>query len=219
VKQSTQNYLKAIYHLSELEDKPIIKVNDVSKKLNISMASVSEMIKRLEHHGYVTSQPYKGLKLTSKGRDVGCNMVRHHRIWETYLFKVLEFTWDEVHDEAELLEHASSNKVIEKLEALMNYPQFDPHGNPIPDKNGRVPIISNEQLLSSCKKGDRCSIVRFVDLDSRYLSFLEKHDVLLQSKLIIDECLEFDGTMVCLVKNHSIHFSKQATNHIYVTKN
>ncbi len=216
MKTSTQNYLKAIYQLSELEDKSIVKVVDLSKKLNVSMASVSEMVKRLEQDGYVKNTPYKGLVLTKKGSHIGCNMVRHHRIWETYLFRVLEFTWDEVHDEAELLEHASSNKVIEKLEILMGYPKFDPHGNPIPDKNGVIPTISNETLLSSCQKGDCCSIVRFVDLDNTYLHFLNKHNVSVHSSLRIDDILEFDGTVVCCINNHALHFSNHAANHIYV---
>jgi len=216
MKHSTQNYLKAIYQLSELDGKTTVKVNDLAKKLSISMPAVSEMMKRLESDGYVKIKPYKGVSLTAKGKDLGVTMVRHHRIWETYLWSVLGFTWDEVHDEAELLEHASSNKVIDRLESLMDYPQFDPHGNPIPDSKGHLPVIKNEQLLSTCIVGDSCSIVRFVDLDSSYLTFLLQHGIAPNSKLKITDILAFDGTLVCDINGQSFHFSSQAANQIFV---
>ena len=217
MRHSTQNYLKAIYSFVEIDDKLIVKVNELAKKLNTSTPSVSEMIKRLEQDGYVKNQPYKGVRLTKKGLDIGKNMTRHHRIWETYLNKVLGFTWDEVHDEAELLEHASSTKVIDKLEELMGFPPFDPHGNPIPDRVGNVPLIKDEKLLSDCNVGDSFKIVRFVDLDKHYLTYLENSGVKLQSQLKIKDILDFDGTMVCSLYNQQLNFSRVAAKHIFVT--
>lgn len=139
VKQSTQNYLKTIFSLSASTPDTPVKVSDISKKLEISPAAVTDMVKKLEHDGYVISQPYKGLVLTESGWKIGCNMVRHHRLWEAFLHSELGLSWDEVHEEAERLEHACSDKIINKIEEKMNFPKFDPHGNPIPDRDGNLP--------------------------------------------------------------------------------
>ena len=140
MKQSTQNYLKIIFSLSQNQIGTMVKVSEISKKLNISPAAVSDMVKKLEHAGYVKSLPYKGLSLTKTGWKIGCNMVRHHRLWEAFLHSELGIPWDEVHDEAERLEHACSDTLINKIEEKMGFPKFDPHGNPIPDRHGNIAI-------------------------------------------------------------------------------
>ena len=139
IKQSTQNYLKTIFSLSGPKREVAVKVSDISKKLEVSPAAVTDMVKKLEHDGYVISQPYKGLTLTESGWKVGCNMVRHHRLWEAFLHLELGLSWDEVHEEAERLEHACSDKLINKIEEKMNFPKCDPHGHPIPDRDGNIP--------------------------------------------------------------------------------
>lgn len=138
MKQSTQNYLKTIFSLSENQFNTIVKVSDISKKLDVSPAAVSDMVKKLEQSGFVKSQPYRGLSLTQSGWKIGCNMVRHHRLWEAFLHIELGIPWDKVHDEAERLEHACSDTLINKIEEKLGYPKFDPHGNPIPDRDGNM---------------------------------------------------------------------------------
>jgi len=137
MKQSTQDYLKAIFSLSKNRFATVVKVNNISKKLDVSPAAVSDMVKKLEASGYVTSLPYRGLSLTEAGWEIGCNMVRHHRIWETFLHDELGIPKDQVHDEAERLEHACSDTLINKLEEKMGFPKLDPHGNPIPNRFGK----------------------------------------------------------------------------------
>jgi DtxR family Mn-dependent transcriptional regulator len=139
MKQSTQNYLKTIFSLSANVFDTVVKVSDISKKLDISPAAVTDMVKKLEQEGFVKSQPYRGLVLTETGWKIGCNMVRHHRLWEAFLHHELGLPWDKVHAEAERLEHACSDELINKIEEKMGYPTNDPHGNPIPDRNGNMP--------------------------------------------------------------------------------
>jgi DtxR family Mn-dependent transcriptional regulator len=141
MKHSTQNYLKTIFSLSGTTPNSIVKVSDISKKLDVSPAAVTDMVKKLEQEGYVKSEPYKGLVLTESGWKVGCNMVRHHRLWEAFLHLELGLSWDEVHEEAEQLEHACSDKLINKIEEKMNFPKYDPHGHPIPDRYGNFPTL------------------------------------------------------------------------------
>ncbi len=140
MKESTQNYLKIIFSLSDNRFNTVVKVSDISKRLEVSPAAVTDMVKKLEQDGFVTSEPYRGLRLTKTGWKIGCNMVRHHRLWEAFLHLELGLSWDKVHHEAERLEHACSDDLINKIEEKLNFPTTDPHGNPIPDRFGNFPI-------------------------------------------------------------------------------
>ena len=138
MKQSTQNYLKTIFSFCVSDPKRVVKVSEISKKLEVTPAAVTDMIRKLEGEGFVTSEPYRGLQLTKRGWDVGCNMVRHHRLWESFLYTELGLPWDKVHEEAERLEHACSDELINKIEEKLGFPKLDPHGNPIPDRHGKI---------------------------------------------------------------------------------
>lgn len=140
MKESTQNYLKIIFSLSDNRFNTVVKVSDISKRLEVSPAAVTDMVKKLESEGFVKSEPYRGLTLTETGWKIGCNMVRHHRLWEAFLHLELGLPWDKVHEEAERLEHACSDDLINKIEEKMNFPTVDPHGNPIPDRYGNFPL-------------------------------------------------------------------------------
>ena len=136
---SKQDYLKAIFTLCLTDDKKTVKVGELSKRLDISPAAVTEMTGKLVDDGMVTSAPYKGLTLTKKGIAFGKNMMRRHRLWETYLCQELNFPADKVHDEAERLEHACSDELINIIDEKLGFPKKDPHDNPIPDRNGNIP--------------------------------------------------------------------------------
>lgn len=216
MKQSTQNYLKVIFSICYPDIRSMVKVSEISKKLDISPAAVTEMIKKLVSEGYVVNEPYKGVRLTKKGEKIGRNMVRHHRLWEAYLHQVLGLPWDKVHEEAERLEHACSDYLIDKIEEHLGFPQFDPHGNPIPDREGNIPHISNEQSLSKCVSGDACRLVRVVDLDKTFLNYIDSTGLQLGDEIVVKEVLEFDQTFVCEAKGQPIHFSRRAAEHIFV---
>lgn len=217
MKQSTQNYLKAIFSLAYPDVKSQVKPGDISKKLDVTPAAVTDMLKKLETSKYVVSEPYVGVSLTDKGVAVGCNMVRHHRLWEAFLSQVIGLPWDKVHDEAERLEHACSDDLINRIEAFMGHPKYDPHGNPIPDKNGTIPEPLNDKALSDFKVGESGSISRVVDFDDDFLNYLRQHGVQLGKRIQVKEVLSFDESVVCVVGNTTVTISKKASDQIFLS--
>ena len=139
---SEENYLKAIYHLELVSDKGI-STNAIAEQLETKASSVSDMVKKLSDKNVLVYKKYKGVKLTDLGKHTAANIVRKHRLWEVFLVEKLNFSWDEVHDVAEQLEHIKSPKLINQIDALLGFPTHDPHGDPIPDKDG-----NNSLLLS-----------------------------------------------------------------------
>jgi DtxR family Mn-dependent transcriptional regulator len=133
---SQEDYLTAIFR--NLDDAGEIKPNLLAEKLEISNAAVTDMLRKLSRDGFVDYKKYKSIKLTSEGESYAKNMLRRHRIWEVFLHQTLGMPWDKVHDEAEKLEHSSSDEIINLLEEFLDYPEVDPHGYPIPDKNGKI---------------------------------------------------------------------------------
>ena len=131
-----ENYLKAIYKFSDGENN--VSTNTISKYLRTTPASVTDMVKRLNEKKLVDYQPYKGVSLTSEGQVIALKIIRKHRLWEVFLVKVLNFSWDSVHDTAEQLEHIDSPELIDKLDEFLGYPKFDPHGDPIPSPSGEI---------------------------------------------------------------------------------
>lgn len=215
---SVENYLKTIFSLSNFLEEDIIKTNDISKRLGISAPAVTDMIKKLEREKYVKNIPYKGVSLTKKGKILGSKMLRNHRLWESYLNEILDVPWDKVHDEAERLEHACTDYLMDKLDDALGNPQFDPHGNPIPDKEGNVAKIKAECKLSECTVGDFCYILRVVDLGEQFLKYLNSSSITLKSKIKIIDILDFDGSYICEFKGSKITLSKLVCDQIYVLK-
>ena len=144
---SEENYLKAIYHLELVSDKGI-STNAIAEQLETKASSVSDMVKKLSDKNVLVYKKYKGVKLTDLGKHTAANIVRKHRLWEVFLVEKLNFSWDEVHDVAEQLEHIKSPKLINQIDALLGFPTHDPHGDPIPDKDGNIKIIE-KSLLST----------------------------------------------------------------------
>src|SRR5688572_13937945 len=134
--QSEENYLKTIYHLQVGND--AVTTNALAEKLQTKPASVTDMMKRLNAKKVLHYKPYYGFYLSTEGKKIALNVIRRHRLWEYFLAEKLKFSWNEVHDVAEQLEHVSSKKLIDKLEEYLEFPQFDPHGDPIPDSKGKI---------------------------------------------------------------------------------
>jgi len=148
--RSTEDYLKQIYHLQASGEKA--NTGTLASLLGISPASVSEMVGRLSAEGWITNQPYHGFQLTKKGERIAVNLVRKHRLIEVFLQQHLKYEWDEVHSEAERLEHVISDTFVNKLEEYLGFPKYDPHGDPIPDKNGKI-LHTHYRLLSKSDAG------------------------------------------------------------------
>lgn len=211
---SEENYLKAIYHLQE-DAEGGISTSSLADKLATKAASVTEMMKRLADKKLIDYQKYYGVQLTETGRKHALLIVRKHRLWEFFLVKRLNFNWDEVHEIAEQLEHIKSQKLVEELDKFLGRPAYDPHGDPIPDKDGNLPELPKKRL-SELKKGDYAICKGFNDSSSSFLQFLDKQQIGLHTKIEILDVESFDDSMTILVNNATILLSKTATDNIYV---
>jgi len=216
MKQSTENYLKAIVMLDIPSTDEYIKISDVSKRLNVSAPAVTDMVKKLEAEKFVKSKPYKGIKVTLKGKTLGLRMIRHHRLWEAYLHQELGLPWDTVHDEAERLEHACSDDLINKIEEKLGFPKFDPHGNPIPDRNGDFPKTPQDIPLSTAQLGHLYTITRVVDVGKEFLNYIDSQGLHLGATLTITSRLSLDNSLICQLNAHSFTLSHEASRHIFV---
>jgi len=212
--QSEENYLKAIFHLEE-EAEGGISTSSLSEKLNTKAASVTEMIKRLADKELVDYQKYYGVQLTDTGRKHALLIVRKHRLWEYFLVERLNFNWDEVHEVAEQLEHVRSPKLVEELDAFLGRPEYDPHGDPIPDAEGNLPK-SPKKKLSQLQKGDRGICKGFNDNSSAFLQFVTKQDIGLDTPIEVVNIESFDQSMTVLVDKKEVLLSKTATDNIYI---
>lgn len=212
--QSEENYLKAIFHLQEEVDGGI-STSSLAEQLNTKAASVTEMIKRLADKELVDYQKYYGVQLTNKGRKHALLIIRKHRLWEYFLVERLNFNWDEVHDVAEQLEHIKSPKLVEELDIFLGRPEYDPHGDPIPDAEGNLPK-SPEKKLSQLHIGDRGICKGFNDTSSAFLQFVAKQDIGLDTPIEVVNIESFDQSMTVLVDKKQVLLSKTATDNIYI---
>ncbi|NBV41181.1 metal-dependent transcriptional regulator [bacterium] len=213
--QVTENYLKLLYTF-QLNADGYIKPLHLSRSLHVTPAAVSDMLKKLADDHYISYVPYKGVRLTNLGIEKGKNMVRRHRILEMYLNQVLKMPWDQVHDEAERLEHASSDELINRMEEALGFPRFDPHGDPIPGKDGTVPTPEKSVPLSRCNAGDLCEVIRVSDSDSSFLHYLGNTGIRLNEVIHIVEIRPFDRSFVIEVNGHKETISKFTADHIFV---
>ncbi len=188
-----ENYLKAIYKISEKQDKPV-STNAVSKEIKTSAASVTDMLKRLSEKDLINYEKYKGVSLTKKGTKVATNLIRKHRLWEVFLVEKLKFSWDEVHEVAEQLEHIKSETLVGRLDDFLDNPKFDPHGDPIPDEDGNMTFRKQSQL-SEMEEGQEGVVVGVTEDSTPFLQYLTKLGLELGSKVKIIEKYEYDNSI------------------------
>ncbi|MFN0190203.1 MAG: metal-dependent transcriptional regulator [Bacteroidia bacterium] len=210
-----ENYLKAIYHLSTGNQNSVL-TSAIAGSLSTSSASVTDMIKKLSEKNMVEYERYHGVRITRKGEKVALSIIRRHRLWEVFLMDKLKFKWDEVHDLAEELEHVSSDELTKRLDAFLGFPKFDPHGDPIPDTNGKV--HSNGQvLLSEITKKGKYILSGVNDHSPSFLQYLEKKGLIPGSIFSIVEMDEFDNSMQIIFSNKkSIFISKEVSKNLLV---
>jgi DtxR family Mn-dependent transcriptional regulator len=210
-----ENYLKAIYKLSERESEKIT-TNSIATMLDTKAASVTDMIKKLSDKKLLKYEKYKGVTLTEKGRLIAVETVRKHRLWEVFLYDKLRFGWEEVHDIAEQLEHIHSELLINKLDDFLGNPTHDPHGDPIPSKNGEIQK-SNFVLLSSIKLKQKTVLSGVVDHSAPFLKHLEKTGLLLGKQLEVLEINEYDESVLVSINNaKGIYLSRDVAKNILV---
>lgn len=210
------NYLKAIYHLRFSENQKIVTPTMVANELLVKPPSVLEKLKGLSNKKYVKYNKVSGIELTKLGKDIAVNVVRRHRIWETYLNKHLGFSWGEVHEVAEDLEHVRNEKLIDKIYDILGSPDFDPHGDPIPNKQGTFPKVER-RTLSISKIGCKLTIVGVTEHSDAFLKYLTDINLSLNDKINVINVIEFDGSIQIKNKQHKeIQLSKLIADKIMV---
>ena len=213
---SKEDYLSVIYKSSDSNGE--IKANQIAEKLSISGAAVTDMLRKLSREGYVDYKRYKGIKLTKSGEDYARNMVRRHRIWEVFLHQIVGLPWDKVHSEAENLEHSSSDELIDRLEEMLDYPEFDPHGDPIPNRNGKMPKRNLGIPLSNIKPGNLVKVNRVHDFDSSFLQHISKIGIELNKEITVLDSLEFDHSLLIEVDDKEASISSKVAANIFVSE-
>jgi DtxR family transcriptional regulator, Mn-dependent transcriptional regulator len=211
---SEENYLKKLFSLS---NKEIKKVNNIalSNALGLNPATVLEMVRKLAKKGLVEVKADKTILLTEKGRKKALVTVRKHRLWEVFLVEKLQYKWNEVHELAEQLEHVESTDLIDRLESYLGYPGFDPHGDPIPDKTGRLKINISIPL-SACPKGKTYQVIRLAETDDSFLAYLDKLNIRLGTRLKITEQHSYDQSCTITVQKKSVQLSEKVARNILV---
>lgn len=209
-----ENYLKTIYHLSDGGSKAVL-TNELADAMSTKAASVTDMIKKLSAKEVITYEKYYGVNVTSKGKHEALQVIRKHRLWETFLVEKLGFAWDEVHEVAEQLEHINSPRLIDKLDEFLGFPKVDPHGDPIPDNKGKFkmkPRVPVDQLPI----GYRGKIEAVKDSDSNLLKYLDKIGAKPGTKLEVLGKEEYDQSMEVLIDNQRVFISKAVSENILV---
>jgi len=215
---SEENYIKAIFHLQG-EDSTVT-TNELAKELNTKPASVTDMMKKLKQKKLLHYQPYKGFHLSSEGKKVAIGIIRRHRLWEYFLAEILKFSWDEVHEVAEDMEHVSSKKLIDKLDEFLGFPRFDPHGDPIPDIHGKIET-SKQISLTELPLNKQAVVCKVGDQSSEMLELLAHKNISIGTKLEIKKRFEFDNSMEVKIKKQSsiglpFTISEQLAKNIFV---
>lgn len=211
---SEENYLKTIFHLESREGNAV-STNAIAEKIETKASSVTDMLKKLAEKNLITYVKYKGVNLTKEGKLTAVDIIRKHRLWEVFLVDKLNFSWDEVHDVAEQLEHIKSQKLINELDAFLKFPSHDPHGDPIPDKNGQIQRTA-KIVLSMAQIDKTYTCVGVLDSSSEFLKYLDKHKIGIGTEIEVKDKEEFDQSMTLKINKKEMVMSKSITNNIYV---
>jgi len=211
---SEQDYVKAIYELGGHEK--LVSNKSLSEELSVSPASVSEMVKRLLAGNYIIYEPYKGISLTDSGRNKAIQVIRRHRLWEVFLVEHLGYNWDEVHEEAEMLEHTMSQTFEERLYTYLQAPKVCPHGSPIPNLDGVIEK-RNSFSLQDVDVGEKIKVVRVKD-DHELLNYLKKLNFKLNAEYTVEDIAPYNGPITLVSSNQSMIIGREASKHIFVIR-
>lgn len=212
-----ENYLKTIFHL-ERKLKSEVSTNALAERMQTRASSVTDMMQKLAEKKMLVYKKYKGVQLTEKGKKAAAYVVRKHRLWEVFLVDKLKFHWDEVHEIAEQMEHINSVELIKRLDAFLGHPDFDPHGDPIPDKDGNIKK-AEKRLLSELIKNQIGICVGVKESSPEYLQYLDKKKISIGTKINVLGKEFFDGSMMIQVGRDQFFVSKQIAENLYVQTN
>lgn len=209
-----ENYIKALFHLHQKNEE--ISLSDLGEELQVSKPTANDMIKKLKSEGFVLSEKYKPIKITEKGKQMAASIIRKHRLSEMFLSQIMEFGWEEVHDIAEELEHIKTDKFFDRMDEILGFPTTDPHGSPIPDKNGNF-IRPDYQKLSQMSVGATVIVKALRESSTDFLLFLNKKEIQLDTQIKIELIEEFDGSYTIAYNDYSnVVLSKSICDRILV---
>lgn len=213
--ETEENYLKCI--LRHSPDGELVGTNTIAHDLNTSPASVSDMIRRLSEKKLVNYTKWKGVVLSEEGKKIALQIVRKHRLWEVFLVNKLNFSWDNVHDVAEQLEHIESPELIKRIDAFLGYPKFDPHGDPIPTEEGTI-VTRDTQILAKIDVGDQVVIASVKRSDQDFLQYLDRLGLTINQTVKVKEKLSFDDSLLLEIGKNTIVVNGLVANNLMVLK-
>lgn len=210
-----ENYIKGVFHLEQAGRS--VSTNELAQRLQTKPASVTDMLKKLQAKNMLEYAPYYGVKLTTEGRKLALDIVRSHRLWEFFLVHTLGFDWDQVHPIAEQLEHIQQKEVIDRLDAFLGHPRFDPHGDPIPDAHGKMPV-QTLTILPETTTGSRVIFTAVGDQSSELQHMLRHKKIALGDSIVVIEHFEFDQSMDIKVNDYEpVNISFKLAGMIFVS--
>ena len=214
---SEEDYLKAIYALSYNNNGA--STNALANHLNMKASSITDMLKKLSDKGWVNYEKYKGATLNMDGKIIALSIVRKHRLWETFLVNKLNFKWDEVHEIAEQLEHIKSNELVDRLDDFLGNPKFDPHGDPIPNKDHEITDSRKRSYLSEVEINRDVIIIGVKDSSAQLLQYLEKENMILGKNIIVLEIHDFDKSLRISINGKELNISERVAQNVLVQTN
>ena len=212
---SEENYLKAIYHLGQ-QGTVAVSTNAIAEKIDSKASSVTDMVKKLADKNLAHYIKYQGVSLTNEGRLTAASVIRKHRLWEVFLVEKLHFSWDEVHDVAEQLEHIKSLKLVNELDAFLGFPTHDPHGDPIPDRNGNYTLSKSTNILKM-GVGNEGVLVHVKDSSDVFLKYLNKTNLALGDVIKVLDYEPFDDSVSIQTNNKQLIISKEVAKNLYLS--
>lgn len=217
ISQAEENYLKAIFKVCEKEGSNA-STNAIAQEIQTSAASVTDMLKRLAEKNLLHYERYRGVHLTKEGDRLARNLVRKHRLWEVFLVDKLQFSWDEVHEIAEQLEHIQSAELVQRLDTFLGFPRFDPHGDPIPDAEGNF-TFRRQTILAETEPGSKGVVVGVQEHAPAFLQHLDRLGLVLGAELLVLERFEFDGSMrLNLGEQGEVVISQKVSQQVFIQK-
>lgn len=211
---SKEDYLSIIYKNKDVNGE--IRPNLIAEKLSISAAAVTDMFKKMSKEGLIKYKKYKGITLTESGETYARLIVRRHRLWEMFLYQIVGLPWDKVHEEANNLEHSSSDILINRLEEILDFPEYDPHGDPIPSRKGKIPKLKKNIPLSDLNEGETAKVIRVNDYDRKFLNYISQLGIKLSIPITVKQKRDFDKSMEIEISSKSWNISYTLAQNVFV---
>lgn len=211
-----RGYVTAIHKLQR--ETGWAATGEIAKWLNVTDAAVTQMVRRMSQMHLVRHRAYRGVCLTEKGQRIAVEMVRHHRLLETFLHRTVGMPWDQIHDEAERLQAHISPELESRIDALLGFPQYDPHGSPIPSADGVIPEVNYQPLDDVAQVGEKFTLTRVSDRDSRLLRYLDSLPLKLGTELAVTEIHPFDGPITIAAGEQRFVLSREVARKLFVNR-